>query len=512
MNLGFTVPASTQRMILIVFFLYTLVVMGLGIYVKIASRNESSSQKVAGFLTGGGNLGALSVGLIMVTNIMSSGGMVGGPGMSYGTGFIWSVCVYCSFINIFLSLGSVGKKMSIMGRRTGAQTVIQLFRHRYQSKVFSTFLGLTFIVFLLPYAGSQFIGGGKLFAVVTGTNNYKLGVILFAVVTLVYTLTGGIKSISKIAVVQGAIMLFSVVSIYVATGGQLLSQFGSLRSAMEFVQESNPVLLDAGTWTPAVFIGTACIQSFALIPLPHALMGTFTYDKSKTLTRAIIVGTVSYTIIQMTMSGIGPLAYAVNPNVSQGDYVIPMLLSTLLPPVVGGIVIAGAVAAIQSTVAAFFIIIASTIVKDLYKVLVNPSMNENTENKGNIIFTSIAAAIAIIMAMFPGDYLQVIVNFAIGGLAAGFFFPLFLGLYWKKATPAAAIAGTMSGTIMYVLATVLKGNELFATVTLGLHPIILAFVVSGVLMILLSFCTKKVKRGVFEVWYGEQYDESYAKS
>ena len=88
MDLGFTISASTQQAIMIVFILYTAIIVGLGAYVKFASRNENSSQKLAGFLTGGGNLGSLAVGLIMVTNIMSSGGMVGGPGMSYGTGSI----------------------------------------------------------------------------------------------------------------------------------------------------------------------------------------------------------------------------------------------------------------------------------------------------------------------------------------------------------------------------------------------------------------------------------------
>lgn len=439
MDLGFTISASTQQAIMIVFILYTAIIVGLGAYVKFASRNENSSQKLAGFLTGGGNLGSLAVGLIMVTNIMSSGGMVGGPGMSYGTGFIWSLCVFCSFINIFMSLGSVGKKMSILGRRTGAQTVLGLFRHRYQSKVFSTFLGLGFIIFLIPYSASQFTGGGRLFAVVTGTGNYRIGVLLFAVITLAYTLTGGIKSISKIAVFQGAIMIFSVISIYVVTGGAILEEYGSLQAAMEFVQESKPSLLDATTWAPLYFIGTACVQSFALIPLP---------------------------------------------------------------PAMAGIVIAGAVAAIQSTVAAFFIIIASTIVKDIYKTLVKPDMTMEEENKGNMIFTTLAAVVAIVFAMFPSEYLQTIVNFAIGGLASGFFFPLFFGLYWKKATPAAGIFGTISGTLVYIVAS---------SVSSPIHPILCALAVSGIGMLVVSQFTPKVKRGVFEVWFGEHYDERYAK-
>ena len=59
MDLGFTISASTQQAIMIVFILYTAIIVGLGAYVKFASRNENSSQKLAGFLTGGGNLGGV---------------------------------------------------------------------------------------------------------------------------------------------------------------------------------------------------------------------------------------------------------------------------------------------------------------------------------------------------------------------------------------------------------------------------------------------------------------------
>lgn len=80
-----------------------------------------------------------------------------------------------------------------------------------------------------------------------------------------------------------------------------------------------------------------------------------------------------------------------------------MLLSTLLPPAMAGIVIAGAVAAIQSTVAAFFIIIASTIVKDIYKTLVKPDMTMEEENKGNMIFTTLALLLLLCLPCSPAS-------------------------------------------------------------------------------------------------------------
>ena len=41
MDLGFTVSTGHQRMIIIVFFIYTIIIMGLGLYVKYAGRRES---------------------------------------------------------------------------------------------------------------------------------------------------------------------------------------------------------------------------------------------------------------------------------------------------------------------------------------------------------------------------------------------------------------------------------------------------------------------------------------
>lgn len=45
MDLGFTVSESHQRMIIIVFFIYTVLIMGLGLYVKYASRKDDTTNK-----------------------------------------------------------------------------------------------------------------------------------------------------------------------------------------------------------------------------------------------------------------------------------------------------------------------------------------------------------------------------------------------------------------------------------------------------------------------------------
>ena len=134
----------------------------------------------------------------------------------------WSLCVFCSFINIFLSFGKCWKKMSIMGEEQALRLYCNYLDIDTNPRFFSTFLGLTFIVFLLPYAGSQFIGGGKLFSVVTGNGNYRVGVLLFALITFaLYADRRNLNLFLKLQLYKEAIMIFSVIAIFVATGGEL---------------------------------------------------------------------------------------------------------------------------------------------------------------------------------------------------------------------------------------------------------------------------------------------------
>ena len=65
----------------------------------------------------------------------------------------------------------------------------------------------------------QITSGAKVFAAVTGSNSYYLGILLTIVITVIYTVSGGIKSMAKVASIQGVIMLiatFSIIGVLIA--------------------------------------------------------------------------------------------------------------------------------------------------------------------------------------------------------------------------------------------------------------------------------------------------------
>ena len=85
---------------------------------------------------------------------------------------------------------------------------------------------------------------------------------------------------------------------------------------------------------------------------------------------------------------------------------------------------------------------------------------------------------------------RTIVIFAIGGLASGFFFPLFCGLYWKKATKAGIISGMAAGFVVCV------GWKLIGT-PFGLGPTVPGAIACAAALVIVSLATYKKTPSTF---------------
>ena len=69
---GFSVTASTSQVMLIIFAIYSVVIVGFGFYIKYQSK-KGGKDGLASFLTGGGGLGAFAIAMIAATNSMAGG-------------------------------------------------------------------------------------------------------------------------------------------------------------------------------------------------------------------------------------------------------------------------------------------------------------------------------------------------------------------------------------------------------------------------------------------------------
>jgi sodium/pantothenate symporter len=70
--------------------------------------------------------------------------------------------------------------------------------------------------------------------------------------------------------------------------------------------------------------------------------------------------------------------------------------------------------------------------------------------------TGVIGVLVFLAAVEPPDLLVWINLFAFGGLEAVFLWPIVLGLYWKKANAAGAVASIVTGVSVFISLTLLK--------------------------------------------------------
>jgi sodium/pantothenate symporter len=512
---GFFIEQSTVTTMIAIFVLYSLMIIGLGAFVKYQSRLDKGGQ-LASFLTGGGGLGAFSIAMIAATNSMAGGTMVGAPGLTYALGFAGGVIYYPGFLTAAFGLGSVGRKVAILRARTGAITFLQLLRLRFNNKIAISALAITGSVFLMFFAVGQITAGARAFAVATGTGQYHLGLILTVVITIIYTMTGGIKTLAKVAVIQGVIMLTSVIMILIVLWSKNTEMYGSIEQALRTAAETRPNLVLADSWGFWQSLGLAIFAGIGLGCVPHALSVTMTYNDHRKLARGVMISCIVFTICQGIMCQIGPLVYAINPNIQIADYTTMFVATNLLPPWMAAIIFSGVFAAIQSSIAGVVIAAAAHLSKDFIVDCLLPDASDTTTSRHNQTMLIVIAVVAVIIAWFPSSFAQLMINFSIGALASAWYVPVFAGLYWKKATSTGMALSCILGAGTYIVSYLISigaTTKIFWVTYMGnMNPFLISAIVSVLAMYLGSIATKNKKPplGVHQVWFCKDYNPKYA--
>jgi len=116
-----------------------------------------------------------------------------------------------------------------------------------------------------------------------------------------------------------------------------------------------------------------------------------------------------------------------------------------LPYVISGLVAAGGMAAAMSTADGLLLAIANALSHDLYYKIIDPNADTKTRLiVARILLIAIGAAGAFVASLKLTGILGA-VAWAFCFANSGLFFPLVLGIWWKRANRAGAIAGMVCG-------------------------------------------------------------------
>lgn len=460
--------------------------------IALAARRRSNSQGgsfASRYYIGNRTLGGFVLALTTVATYGSVSSFVGGPGQAWSIGWGWVYMAAVQVTALFLLYGILGKKMMLVSHKTGAVTVIDVIRRRYNSNALAALSALIIVLFFAATMVAQFVGGAKLFESVTGYS-YELGLAIFGIVVIVFTAIGGFRGVALTDALCGIVMLLGLVIL--ACG--LVNAGGGLEQLLQRAEANNPAIADplsGGSMPYGLYFTQWLLVGIFTFCLPQSVVRCVGARDTKALRDAMVIGTVVIGFMMILGTSMGVLAAGVltEPLEAYGsvDGIIPTAIASCLPPVLAGVAIVGPIAASISTVSSLLITASSSIVKDLWMHAAASKGRELPEPRVVTASQAITLGVGVIvfvLSLVPPSVIWKINMFAFGGLETAFCWVLVMGLFWKRATKAGALASMAGGTLAYCACMAL-GFKLF-----GLHQIVIGISVSLLLMVVVSLLTK----------------------
>ena len=471
--------------------------------IALAARRRSNSQGgsfASRYYIGNRTLGGFVLAMTTVATYGSVSSFVGGPGQAWSIGWGWVYMAAVQVTALFLLYGILGKKMMLVSHKTGAVTVIDVIRRRYNSNALAALSALIIVLFFAATMVAQFVGGAKLFASVTGYS-YELGLAIFGIVVIVFTAIGGFRGVALTDALCGIVMLLGLVIL--ACG--LVNAGGGLEQLLQRAEANNPAIADplsGGSMPYGLYFTQWLLVGIFTFCLPQSVVRCVGARDTKALRDAMVIGTVVIGFMMILGTSMGVLAAGVltEPLEAYGsvDGIIPTAIASCLPPVLAGVAIVGPIAASISTVSSLLITASSSIVKDLWMHAAASKGRELPEPRVVTASQAITLGVGVIvfvLSLVPPSVFWKINMFAFGGLETAFCWVLVMGLFWKRATKAGALASMAGGTLAYCACMAL-GFKLF-----GLHQIIIGISVSLLLMVVVSLLTKREDEQSLELFF-----------
>lgn len=243
---------------LITFVLY---LAGVFLLAVLANRIQSKREFAGEYFLGSKGLGMWAFALTAGATAASGGSFMGFPSLVYSHG--WAVGWWISgYVLVpLVALGLVAKRMNQVGRLTGAITIPELMRRRFNSAAVGNLATFMIVFFTFFFLLAQFKAGaeimailfrgvpiyenivGKIAAVTTGmpwigstSPDYLLCLFVFAAAVITYTTFGGFRAVVWTDVMQGIVMVLGVVILLILT----LWQVGGLANATAKLTEMTP--------------------------------------------------------------------------------------------------------------------------------------------------------------------------------------------------------------------------------------------------------------------------------
>ncbi|WP_079085111.1 sodium/proline symporter PutP [Streptomyces dysideae] len=433
--------------------------------VMVGVVTQSETATFEDFTVGGRRLNAPMAALSAGAADMSGWLFLGLPGAVYMAGIGATWIAVGLIIGTYLNWRLVAPRLRVYTERTNSVTLSAYLEERFEdrSRMIRLLSAVVTVVFFTVYVASGLLAGGLLFDELFGAG-FRLGLTLFAVVIVVYTILGGFRAVSITHSIQGTIMFLAAI----ALPAIILWHLGGFGALTRELDAASPALLDpvaeasfaSNTWTEGGALGVVAMISLLAWGLgyfgqPHILIRFMSIRSTRDIPMARRLGVLWVTVVLVGASLIGLAGIAaLNEPLKNPETAFISLSALLTSPWLAGILLVAVLAAIKSTVDSQLLVSATSLAEDLYRAFFNRRASDTILLLVGRVSVVAVGLVAYVIALSGGAVLD-IVAYAWAGFGAAFGPVILLSLYWPRMTAAGAKAGMLAGAL-----TVLVWDEI----------------------------------------------------
>ena len=484
-------PLGTGAWFFIGCYLSSLLLIG---WLAKQARRKNTMQD---FYLAGKGFGSVMLFMTLFATQYSGNTFFAFTGATYRIGYSWIVCLHfmTAIIVVYLLFA---ERLHVLAKNKNYLTPGDFVQDRYRSTALTAIVAIVMIAVLCNFLLAQLMAMGRAMEGLNpanGTTAYNMGVIVLALIMVIYGTLGGMRAVVWTDALQGAILIVGFVLLVIA----LLELFGPIGKATQILIERDNM---SGTRFASVPNAAQCREwlsyiigvGFAFSLYPQAIQRIYAARDAATLKRSLLVMAFMPlpTMIIVVMTGIIALAYLPGLEGSSADQIFGSLLRKVQTSSMFGyglvlVILSAVLAAMMSTADSALLSLSSMLTKDIFA---RCFLSKASEDQLTLIGKAFSWTVLLILVLLAVGLreksslvqlldrkLDLLIQIA----------PVFiLGIRWKMLDGLAATIGLLTGIIIALFLAFCDLSFVQNGKIFGFHPGVVAIIPNLAITILLS--------------------------
>jgi SSS family transporter len=346
--------------------------------------------------------------------------------------------------------------------RLNLLTIGDYYHLRYNRTV-EVLCTLAIVASYLGWVSAQIKALGLVFNVLTdGAVSQSMGMMIGAAIVLTYTVLGGMLSVAildfvQMTVIMGGMLYIGYVISGLTGGVGVVVNHAYEAGKLDFFPEARLT-----AWIP--FIGAWITMMLGSIPQQDVFQRITSAKNEKTAVRGSVLGGSAYFLFAFVPMFLAYSATLVDPKMfgelleKDSQLVLPTLILQHTPFLAQVVFFGALLAAIMSCASATLLAPAVAFSENIIRGAV-PGMTDRAFLRTMRAVIVCFAGVVLAFALNSESSIFKMVENAYKVTLVSAFFPLFLGLYWKRATSQGALAGILAGLSTWLLFEFYGGGD-----------------------------------------------------